>query len=94
MTFQELQYHVEGLGCSLDPFEEDSFFVSNCINGHCCVIENLTNYAKPTLCHYFYELGISAPLELREEFNTYADLRRRLNNDLKVPIVEQSHRDE
>ncbi|MBS1505499.1 MAG: hypothetical protein JSS79_02525 [Bacteroidetes bacterium] len=75
MTFQELQYHIESLGCNIDPLGDELYMASNCINGQVCMIEQLDEYAIPTLCHYFYELGVSAPEHLRDHFDRYAEFR-------------------
>lgn len=88
MDFQDLKYHIEEFGCSVDPFYEDAHFASNCINGHCCIIEDLPLYSIPTLCHYFYELGIPSTPELREEYNRYRDLRDEMAGRLRVPKGE------
>lgn len=87
LTLQDIQYHIEQYGCSLDPYEEDSYWAANCINGNCCVIEALEDYSSVTLCHYFYELGIPAPDELHHEMEAYREMRSKV---AKLAIAEDA----
>lgn len=74
---------MEGLGCSLDPYMEGAYWASNCVNGNTCVIEHLSDYSEATLCHYFYELGISAP-ESNNMENLMDDLLYEMNRAREV----------
>lgn len=84
MTFQELCYHLEDNGCNIDPYFEESHFVTNCINLQTCIIENLDVYTNPTLCHYFYELGVPCPVHLRKEFQKYRNFREKVLDGLPL----------
>lgn len=88
MKFQQLVYHLEAYGCTVDPLIEEGYLASNCINGHVCVVEKLRVYTVPTLCHYFYELGVPAPDFLRDEYDKYRDLRDELAETVKVPKTQ------
>ena len=79
MTFQELKDHIEEYGCTLDHFEDDCYYATNCINFEMCLIEEQTAYSTATLCHYFYELKVPAPAHLREQMDSYRELREAMN---------------
>ena len=86
MTFQELHDHVEGYGCTIDPYDVDAYWVSNCINGESCLIERLHEYAVPTLCHYFMELGIPPPDHIRSDYESYRKFREGIPDDVPEDI--------
>lgn len=75
MTFQELQYYLEGYGCTFDPYGGDGYWVFNAISLDECVIEDLPEYSDSTLCHYFYELSVPAPQQLRDSLDKYRYFR-------------------
>lgn len=86
MNFQDLQYHLEGYGCNLDHLIEECYHVTNCINGEVCLIEKLDVYAEFTLCHYFQELGVPAPDDMREAFERYRNFRETVG---KIAAAEE-----
>lgn len=81
MTFQELSYHLEDYGCSIDPFMGDGYWAYNPHADQGCLIEDVFPYAVPTLCHYFYELAVPPPDRLREAFEVYKSLRDEVNKE-------------
>jgi len=74
MTFQDLFDYIEIHGCTIDPYIEDSYWAYNSLNQQGCVIENLPVYGTVALCHYFFELGIPAPRNIRADCTTYRNL--------------------
>lgn len=83
MNFQDLKTHLETYGCHIDHLEDNLYLCRNCITAHVCEIEDLTEYSEVALCHYFYELGVSAPTSLKILLNSYRDLRESL---MKIPL--------
>ena len=65
MKYQDLINHVTQNACVVDHFNGDAYYVTNVLNGHIYIIEELKEYSVPTLCHYFYELGIPSPAHLK-----------------------------
>ena len=74
MTFQDLQYHLEGYGCTVDPFG-DAYWAANCISGDVCIIEDLPEYFEVTICHYCDELSVPAPPQYRAAMEAYRSIR-------------------
>lgn len=89
MKFQDIVNHIEKNACTIDHFEEDSHMATNCINFEHCLIEKLPSYTDFTLCHYFYELSIPAPVYLQEEFDKYKELRKMIDN--MPPVLKSKH---
>jgi len=87
MNFQELQYHVEEMGCEVDHFEDNTYFVRNKINGKHCIIERHSPYSAYTICHYCQTLGISAPEDYYEEMAEFLDY-----NKNKLPEEIANHK--
>jgi hypothetical protein len=89
MNFQDLIYHLEENGCTIDHVYEDMHEARNCINGESCQIENCGTYSSVTLCHYFYELGVSATVDLKEALDKYRSFRGHVDK-LIVGAEEES----
>ena len=87
MSFQDLLYHLEHYGCSVDHIEENRYTDSNCINAHICEIEDLDDYSDVTLCHYFFELSVPAPNSHKESLEKYKNFR---NHIVKIPLEESN----
>lgn len=99
MTLHDIQYHIEGYGCNLDPLGDGdgSYFASNCISGDNCIIEDLPFYSNTTLCHYFYELSVPVPTDLREAYDAYCSIREYIKSIGELEPVrnaESSEEDE
>lgn len=78
MNFQDLKYHLESYGCTLDHIEDNLHFATNCINGNCCEIEDLPEYSSVTLCHYCYEVSIPALDGYEDHLERYREMRDNL----------------
>ncbi len=83
MNFQDLKYHLEKYGCTFDHMEDNVYWVMNSINLHVCQIEELKEYSKITLCHYFFELGVPPPHEYADFYDEYRNFR---NDVVKIPL--------
>jgi len=88
MNFADLCNHFSQYGVNVDPYDNDSHWATNAFTMQQCQIEDLPVYSVPTLCHYFYELGIPSPIDMREDYNHYRGLRNHLFDTFKIPKVE------
>jgi len=83
MNFQNLKNHIEEYGCTVDHLIEESYVAMNCINSESCIIEDLSFYSEPTLCHYFHELAVPAPPYLVLAMDKYRSLRENLERHIE-----------
>lgn len=76
MSFAELkEYFEENYGCEITHLSDNFYVVTNCIHGTRCVIQDLYFYDTPTLCHYFFELGVDVPEQLKDFYHVYMSFR-------------------
>lgn len=87
MTFSQLRRYLETeCPVTIDPVEEDLFLVMNIVSFQEAYLMVEGRYTDPALVHFFYEVGVPAPLHLREDMNRYRAFRRELTR-LQVPAM-------
>jgi hypothetical protein len=82
MDFVELRRHLEDRACVIDMYIEGAYWASNVLTQEACVIEDHNVYADATICHYCYELQVSPPKHLWDDFEKYKNFR-----DNEIPVM-------
>lgn len=75
MNFQELNDHLIDRACVVDMYVDGAYWATNVLTQEVCIIEDHDDYSDVTICHYCYELQISPPSHLWEDFEVYKDFR-------------------
>jgi len=85
MTFDNFKKHLLECACSVEPFVDNIYIVSNCINGEVCILEELPYYDISSLAAYIYHLNIDVPEEIEDFIHVYTNWREFVKREGFVP---------
>lgn len=83
MNFDEFRFHIEGLGCVVDHFEDDVYYATNMINMKMCQIQSSEKYSEVSISHYCFQLGVSPPEGEEQSLDPYIEMRKDLARRVK-----------